>query len=370
MIPNFLYIDATEVGGVSRFINHSCAPNLSCHKWSVDGFTRVGLFALIDIPAGTELTFDYKFERFGEPIKCLCNAPNCVGFLGKVSNRSISRPTPATPESVESRDDETIKVSENTKVHNPVTFVRYMYQLKDWSRRFKVIHYLKAACSKSFLGDLIDNRVCDVIFEWMNSLSLHVHHVSLHKKLLEIFNYLPLTSQLFLPIDKLTELLNNWMSACASRKIKGSEQHAIELGRSCRVVLDMLSDLPNIPESENVSNVCPINSNRLTNNSKKVRCEKSKHSDQKSEKINNLAELKSKLAFFVYLQLKSYVKSGIAGSKIKNLTDFQAISTKITSLILEKLKKRQRWNFDEASKAKASKYIEKYFGVMDNSDRD
>jgi SET domain-containing protein len=56
-------IDATRRGNMSRFINHSCAPNCETQKWEVAGKPCVGLFALTDIPAGTELTFDYKSAR-------------------------------------------------------------------------------------------------------------------------------------------------------------------------------------------------------------------------------------------------------------------------------------------------------------------
>lgn len=33
-------------------MNHSCQPNCETQKWTVNGDTRVGLFALVDIPAG------------------------------------------------------------------------------------------------------------------------------------------------------------------------------------------------------------------------------------------------------------------------------------------------------------------------------
>lgn len=49
----------------------------------VQGEIRVGIFALIDIKAGTELTFDYQFERFGSKKQtCHCGEYNCRGFLG------------------------------------------------------------------------------------------------------------------------------------------------------------------------------------------------------------------------------------------------------------------------------------------------
>lgn len=45
-------IDAGPKGNYSRFMNHSCQPNCETLKWTVNGDTRVGLFAVCDIPAG------------------------------------------------------------------------------------------------------------------------------------------------------------------------------------------------------------------------------------------------------------------------------------------------------------------------------
>jgi histone-lysine N-methyltransferase SETD2 len=59
------YVDAQVKGNVSRFLNHSCAPNCESQKWQVGGDMRVGFFATRDIGAGEELTFDYKLERYG-----------------------------------------------------------------------------------------------------------------------------------------------------------------------------------------------------------------------------------------------------------------------------------------------------------------
>uniref|UniRef100_A0A665X1H8 Nuclear receptor binding SET domain protein 2 n=1 Tax=Echeneis naucrates TaxID=173247 RepID=A0A665X1H8_ECHNA len=76
-------IDAGPKGNYSRFMNHSCQPNCETQKWTVNGDTRVGLFAICDIPAGTELTFNYNLDCLGnEKTVCRCGAPNCSGFLG------------------------------------------------------------------------------------------------------------------------------------------------------------------------------------------------------------------------------------------------------------------------------------------------
>ncbi|KAM9850258.1 histone-lysine N-methyltransferase, H3 lysine-36 specific [Aulostomus maculatus] len=76
-------IDAGPKGNQARFMNHSCQPNCETQKWTVNGDTRVGLFALQDIPEGVELTFNYNLECRGNgKTACKCGAPNCSGFLG------------------------------------------------------------------------------------------------------------------------------------------------------------------------------------------------------------------------------------------------------------------------------------------------
>ncbi|XP_038133153.1 histone-lysine N-methyltransferase NSD3 isoform X2 [Cyprinodon tularosa] len=76
-------IDAGPKGNSSRFMNHSCSPNCETQKWTVNGDVRIGLFALCDIEAGTELTFNYNLHCVGNRrMSCHCGSNNCSGFLG------------------------------------------------------------------------------------------------------------------------------------------------------------------------------------------------------------------------------------------------------------------------------------------------
>ncbi|XP_017886764.1 histone-lysine N-methyltransferase NSD2 isoform X2 [Ceratina calcarata] len=93
-IDNNRTIDAEPKGNLSRFMNHSCSPNCETQKWTVNGDTRIGLFALCDIEPGEELTFNYNLASDGETRKaCLCGASNCSGFIGlKVQKQQVTTP--------------------------------------------------------------------------------------------------------------------------------------------------------------------------------------------------------------------------------------------------------------------------------------
>lgn len=97
-------VDGQHMGGPTRFINHSCEPNcrqytVSYNKYDLRLFT-LAFFAYEDIPAGTELTFDYadkdqleeedaiqrRMDALNDPenadmVRCNCGSLKCRGIL-------------------------------------------------------------------------------------------------------------------------------------------------------------------------------------------------------------------------------------------------------------------------------------------------
>ncbi|KAI9247168.1 hypothetical protein BDA99DRAFT_526274 [Phascolomyces articulosus] len=91
-------IDATKKGCLARFINHSCNPNCVTQKWVVGKVMRIGIFTRTPIKAGQELTFDYKFERYGAVAqKCYCGESNCKGYIGGVNEDQVEEETVEVP---------------------------------------------------------------------------------------------------------------------------------------------------------------------------------------------------------------------------------------------------------------------------------
>ncbi|MCJ1266160.1 hypothetical protein MMC22_006042 [Lobaria immixta] len=94
--------DGMTHGGPSKFMNHSCDPN--CRIFTVsynhadENIYDIAFFAAEPIPAGTELTFDYKDEddreiitdeqanaihaKYGyQPTRCMCGSKDCRGYF-------------------------------------------------------------------------------------------------------------------------------------------------------------------------------------------------------------------------------------------------------------------------------------------------
>ncbi|KAK6529231.1 hypothetical protein TWF281_008412 [Arthrobotrys megalospora] len=88
-------VDGAEYGGVTRFINHSCEPNMMVHAVTHNRSDLrtydLALFTSRKIPAGEELTFEYVRNEGWEPgdpipedkmkFPCYCGSKKCHGWL-------------------------------------------------------------------------------------------------------------------------------------------------------------------------------------------------------------------------------------------------------------------------------------------------
>ncbi|KAJ3703088.1 hypothetical protein LUZ61_006793 [Rhynchospora tenuis] len=91
--PLPIMISAKNMGNVSRFMNHSCNPNVFWQPVLFDhgdaDHPHIMFFAMKHIPPMTELTFDYgNISADGycgvgasKPKRCLCGSANCQGFF-------------------------------------------------------------------------------------------------------------------------------------------------------------------------------------------------------------------------------------------------------------------------------------------------
>ena len=91
-------IDATSKGNITRFINHSCEPNLVMIPVRSNSFLpRLCLFICKQVEAGEELCFSYFGARESSNIplgnkKCYCGTSKCVGYLPWDDHTSSSSP--------------------------------------------------------------------------------------------------------------------------------------------------------------------------------------------------------------------------------------------------------------------------------------
>ena len=76
-------IDATLVGGLARYINHSCNPNCNAEKMEIDRDMKILIISNRKILKGEELSYDYKLEEEDKQYKipCLCGAATCKKWM-------------------------------------------------------------------------------------------------------------------------------------------------------------------------------------------------------------------------------------------------------------------------------------------------
>jgi hypothetical protein len=79
----FVVTDEFDIDGAvdwnpARFVNHSCAPNCEARMEN----ERIWVYALRDIRAGEDLTFNYGYDlQDYKDHPCRCGAPNCIGYM-------------------------------------------------------------------------------------------------------------------------------------------------------------------------------------------------------------------------------------------------------------------------------------------------
>ncbi|XP_038572168.1 histone-lysine N-methyltransferase SETDB2-like isoform X2 [Micropterus salmoides] len=85
-VEDITFLDASKEGNVSRFINHSCQPNLFIQNVFTDshdpGFPVVAFFTSRAVKAGTELTWNYSADtQRKQEVPCLCGSSGCQGHF-------------------------------------------------------------------------------------------------------------------------------------------------------------------------------------------------------------------------------------------------------------------------------------------------
>ncbi|XP_017259275.1 histone-lysine N-methyltransferase SETDB2 isoform X2 [Kryptolebias marmoratus] len=89
-VEDVCLVDASKEGNVSRFINHSCQPNLFIQNVFTDShdpaFPVIAFFTDRVLKAGAELTWNYSAGAHGasgqkQEVPCLCRSDGCRGWL-------------------------------------------------------------------------------------------------------------------------------------------------------------------------------------------------------------------------------------------------------------------------------------------------
>ncbi|XP_051878935.1 histone-lysine N-methyltransferase SETD2 isoform X2 [Pristis pectinata] len=231
-LKNDEIIDATLKGNCSRFMNHSCEPNCETQKWTVNGQLRVGFFTTKTVPAGTELTFDYQFQRYGkEAQKCFCGSANCRGYLGgenrvsiraaggkvKLKDKDRSRKKDSVDEELEAFLENGDGLCDSDQV---LSLTRLMVRIETMEQKLTCLKIIQNTHSQSCLKSFLEYHGLSLLWIWMTELGdsrgNSSNNIKLQTEIMKTLELLPIPTKNMLEESKLLPIIQRWAQTKAS----------------------------------------------------------------------------------------------------------------------------------------------------------
>ncbi|KTF75336.1 hypothetical protein cypCar_00033330 [Cyprinus carpio] len=228
-LKNNEIIDATLKGNCSRFMNHSCEPNCETQKWTVNGQLRVGFFTTKAVTAGTELTFDYQFQRYGkEAQKCFCGAPSCRGLIGgetrvsvraaggkKQRDRSRKKDTDS---GLTTLDEELEALQENGEglcgEKDVISLCRLMVRVETMEQRLTCLKLIQNTQNPLCLKQFLDHHGLSLLWIFMVELSEaksnSVNNIKLQLEIMKALAVLPISTKNMLEESRVLQFIQRW----------------------------------------------------------------------------------------------------------------------------------------------------------------
>ncbi|XP_062424656.1 histone-lysine N-methyltransferase SETD2 [Rhea pennata] len=222
-LKNDEIIDATQKGNCSRFMNHSCEPNCETQKWTVNGQLRVGFFTTKLVPSGSELTFDYQFQRYGkEAQKCFCGSANCRGYLGgenRVSIRAaggkMKKERSRKKDSVDGELEALLENGEGLSDKNQVlSLSRLMVRIETLEQKLTCLKLIQNTHSQSCLKSFLECHGLSLLWIWMTELGdgrgSTANNLKLQLEIMKTLELLPIPNKNMLEESKVLGIIQRW----------------------------------------------------------------------------------------------------------------------------------------------------------------
>uniref|UniRef100_A0A8C5RZ90 Histone-lysine N-methyltransferase SETD2 n=1 Tax=Laticauda laticaudata TaxID=8630 RepID=A0A8C5RZ90_LATLA len=222
-LKNDEIIDATQKGNCSRFMNHSCEPNCETQKWTVNGQLRVGFFTTKLVTSGSELTFDYQFQRYGkEAQKCFCGSANCRGYLGgenRVSIRAaggkMKKERSRKKDSVDGELEALLENGEGLSDKNQVlSLSRLMVRIETPEQKLTCLKLIQNTHSQACLKSFLECHGLSLLWIWMaelgDSRGNTANSLKLQLEIIKTLELLPIPNKNMLEESKILPIIQRW----------------------------------------------------------------------------------------------------------------------------------------------------------------
>ncbi|KPP76283.1 histone-lysine N-methyltransferase SETD2-like [Scleropages formosus] len=198
-------------------------------RWTVNGQLRVGFFTTKGVSAGTELTFDYQFQRYGkEAQKCLCGAPSCRGFLGgenRVSIRAaggkMKKERSRKKDSVSALttvDEELEALLENgeglSDEKEVISLCRLMVRVETMEQKLTCLKLIQNTQNPGCLKQFLDHHGLSLLWIFMVELSEakgnSSNNIKLQLEIMRSLEVLPISTKNMLEESRVLHFIQRW----------------------------------------------------------------------------------------------------------------------------------------------------------------
>uniref|UniRef100_A0A2K5DYE6 Histone-lysine N-methyltransferase SETD2 n=1 Tax=Aotus nancymaae TaxID=37293 RepID=A0A2K5DYE6_AOTNA len=189
-------------------------------QWTVNGQLRVGFFTTKLVPSGSELTFDYQFQRYGkEAQKCFCGSANCRGYLGgenRVSIRAaggkMKKERSRKKDSVDGELEALMENGEGLSDKNQVlSLSRLMVRIETLEQKLTCLELIQNTHSQSCLKSFLERHGLSLLWIWMAELGDgRESNQKLQEEIIKTLEHLPIPTKNMLEESRVLPIIQRW----------------------------------------------------------------------------------------------------------------------------------------------------------------
>ncbi|PKU32533.1 hypothetical protein llap_17163 [Limosa lapponica baueri] len=179
-------------------------------EWTVNGQLRVGFFTTKLVPSGSELTFDYQFQRYGGQ-KDLCHLEKFLFFSSEDAEGPYFLPYLRVDGELEALLENGEGLSDKNQV---LSLSRLMVRIETLEQKLTCLKLIQNTHSQSCLKSFLECHGLSLLWIWMTELGdgrgSTANNLKLQLEIMKTLELLPIPTKNMLEESKVLPIIQRW----------------------------------------------------------------------------------------------------------------------------------------------------------------